>query len=42
VAIVPLIFLALSCVAMVFNPLGRERRRSGGKVEGPVDAVSLG
>jgi GPH family glycoside/pentoside/hexuronide:cation symporter len=42
VAFVPLIFLGLSCVAMAFNPLGRERRRSGGKVEGPADAVTLG
>jgi len=43
VAFAPLIFLGLSCVAMMFNPLGRERqRRSGGKVEGPVDAVTLG
>jgi len=42
VALVPLVFLALSCVAMTFNPLGREKRRSGGKVEGPVDAVTLG
>jgi GPH family glycoside/pentoside/hexuronide:cation symporter len=42
VAIVPLVFLALSCVAMVLNPLGRARRRSGEEVEGPVDAVALG
>jgi len=42
VAFAPLIFLGLSCVAMMFNPLGRERRRSGGKVEGPVDPVTLG
>ena len=43
VVLVPLIFLALSCVAMMFNPLGRERqRRSGGQVEGPVDPVTLG
>jgi GPH family glycoside/pentoside/hexuronide:cation symporter len=41
VALVPLAFLALSCVAMVLNPLGRERRRLGRKVEGPVDAVAL-
>jgi sugar (glycoside-pentoside-hexuronide) transporter len=41
VALVPLAFLALSCVAMVLNPLGRERRRLGGEVEGPVDAVAL-
>jgi GPH family glycoside/pentoside/hexuronide:cation symporter len=41
VALVPLAFLALSCLAMVLNPLGRERRRLGGKVEGPVDAVAL-
>lgn len=42
VAIVPLIFLALSCVAMLLNPLGRERKRLGGQVEGPVDSVALG
>ena len=41
VALVPLVFLALSYVAMVLNPLGRERRRLGGEVEGPVDAVAL-
>jgi GPH family glycoside/pentoside/hexuronide:cation symporter len=41
VALVPLGFLALSCAAMVLNPLGRERRRLGGEVEGPVDAVAL-
>ncbi len=42
VAFVPLVFLALSCVAMAFNPLGRERRRSGGKFKGPADPVTLG
>src|SRR3982751_68841 len=42
VAVVPLIFLALSCVAMAFNPLGRERRRLGGEVEGSADPVALG
>src|SRR4051794_19106405 len=42
VAFVPLIFLALSCVAMAFNPLGRERRRLGGEVEGSADPVALG
>jgi GPH family glycoside/pentoside/hexuronide:cation symporter len=42
VAFVPLMFLALSCVAMAFNPLGRERRRLGGEVERPADAVGLG
>ena len=41
VALVPLMFLALSCVAMLLNPLGRERRRLGGEVKGPVDAVAL-
>ena len=40
VAFVPLVFLALSCVAMVLNPLGRERRRLGRQIEGAVDAVS--
>jgi len=42
VAFVPLIFLALSCVAMAFNPLGRERRRLGREVEGAADPVPLG
>ena len=42
VAFVPLAFLALSCLAMVFNPLGRERRRLGRKVERPADPVALG
>ncbi|MES2327444.1 MAG: MFS transporter, partial [Pseudomonadota bacterium] len=42
IAFVPLICLALSCVAMAFNPLGRERRRLGGEVEGSADPVTLG
>jgi len=42
VALVPLLFLALSCVAMVLNPIGRDRRRLGGEFESPVDAVGLG
>jgi GPH family glycoside/pentoside/hexuronide:cation symporter len=42
VAFVPLLFLALSCVAMAFNPLGSRRRSSGDKVEGPADSVTLG
>jgi GPH family glycoside/pentoside/hexuronide:cation symporter len=42
VAFVPLVFLALSCVAMAFNPLGRERRRLGGEGKTPADAVTLG
>jgi GPH family glycoside/pentoside/hexuronide:cation symporter len=42
VAFVPLVFLGLSCVAMAFNPLGRERRRLRDQVEGPADAVTLG
>ena len=41
VAFVPLVFLALSCVAMILNPLGRERRRLGDEVEGAVDPVAL-
>jgi GPH family glycoside/pentoside/hexuronide:cation symporter len=41
VAVAPLIFLALSWVAMALNPLGRERRGSGDQVEAPVDAVAL-
>jgi GPH family glycoside/pentoside/hexuronide:cation symporter len=42
IAIVPLVFLALSCVAMIVNPLGRERRRLGRQVEGAADPVALG
>ncbi len=42
VALVPLIFLALSCAAMLLNPLGRERRRLGRQLESPADAVALG
>ena len=38
---VPLLFLALSWLAMLFNPLGRERPRLGRKLEGPVDAVAF-
>jgi GPH family glycoside/pentoside/hexuronide:cation symporter len=41
VTIVPLVFLALSCVAMLMNPLGRERRRLGEQLETSVDAVAL-
>jgi GPH family glycoside/pentoside/hexuronide:cation symporter len=42
VALVPFVFLALSCVAMALNPLGRDRHRLGDEVEGSVDAVTLG
>src|SRR5437868_368759 len=42
VAFVPLVFLALSCVAMAFNPLGRERRGLSGEFKRPADAVTLG
>jgi sugar (glycoside-pentoside-hexuronide) transporter len=42
VVLVPLGFLALSCVAMIMNPLGRECRGSGREVEGPVHPVTLG
>jgi sugar (glycoside-pentoside-hexuronide) transporter len=42
VAFAPLIFLALSCVAMVLNPLGRERERLRNQVEGSADPVTLG
>jgi GPH family glycoside/pentoside/hexuronide:cation symporter len=41
IAVVPLLFLALSCVAMILNPLGRERRL-GRQVEAPVEPVGLG
>jgi GPH family glycoside/pentoside/hexuronide:cation symporter len=42
VALVPFAFLALSCVAMALNPLGRERRQLGDQVEDSVDTVTLG
>ena len=42
VAFAPLIFLALSCVAMALNPLGRERRSLSGQVKRAVDAVTFG
>jgi GPH family glycoside/pentoside/hexuronide:cation symporter len=42
VALVPFAFLALSCVAMTLNPLGRRRRRLNDELEGPVDPVTLG
>ncbi|MGN6849620.1 MAG: MFS transporter [Sphingomicrobium sp.] len=41
VALVPLLFLALSFGAMVLNPLGRERRGLGNKLKSTVDAVAL-
>jgi GPH family glycoside/pentoside/hexuronide:cation symporter len=41
VALTPLLFLGLSCAAMLLNPLGRERRRSGNQVERAVDPVAL-
>ena len=42
VALAPLLFLGLSCVAMLLNPLGRERRRLGQHVDSSADAVTLG
>jgi sugar (glycoside-pentoside-hexuronide) transporter len=42
VAFAPLLFLALSCVAMALNPLGHARRRLSDQVEGPADPVTLG
>jgi GPH family glycoside/pentoside/hexuronide:cation symporter len=41
VALVPLVFLALSCVAMVLNPLGRQRPQLRRELEDPVDAVGF-
>ena len=41
IAIVPLAFLALSCISMALNPLGRERRRLGRQLEGAADSVAL-
>src|SRR3982751_2053110 len=35
VTLVPLTFLALSCVAMGLNPLGRERRPLRGQIKAP-------
>ena len=42
VALVPLLFLALSCAAMIANPLGRKRPRLSSQLEGPADSVALG
>ena len=42
VALVPLLFLALSGLAIALSPLGRERSKSGKKVEGAVNPVTLG
>ena len=42
VAFAPLVFLALSCVAMAFNPLGRDRPKSRDKIERSVDALTFG
>jgi sugar (glycoside-pentoside-hexuronide) transporter len=42
VAFAPLLFLALSCVAMALNPLGHARRRLRDQVEGPAEPVTLG
>jgi GPH family glycoside/pentoside/hexuronide:cation symporter len=48
VALVPLLFLGLSCVAMAMNPLGRRssaranrREQLGGQLEAPVEPVAL-
>jgi GPH family glycoside/pentoside/hexuronide:cation symporter len=38
---IPLLFLALSWLAMLFNPLGRKGLASGDEVEAPVDALAL-
>ena len=43
VAFVPLVFLALSCAAMIVNPLGRGGSgKLCNQVEGAVDSVALG
>jgi sugar (glycoside-pentoside-hexuronide) transporter len=42
IALVPLAFLALSCIAMALNPLGRERRRLRRQLKGAADPVTLG
>jgi Na+/melibiose symporter-like transporter len=42
ITLLPLAFLALSCVAMVLNPLGRERRGLRSQRKGPADSVALG
>ncbi|HEY7958928.1 MAG TPA: MFS transporter [Sphingomicrobium sp.] len=41
IAVVPLLFLAMSWLAMALNPLGREPRRSSDQIKSPVDAVAL-
>jgi GPH family glycoside/pentoside/hexuronide:cation symporter len=41
VTIVPFVLLALSGLAMLMNPLGRERRRLGDELEASADAVAL-
>jgi len=41
VALVPFTFLALSCIAMLLNPLGRERRSLRDELETPADTVTL-
>ena len=41
VALLPLAFLALSCVAMALNPLGGERRRLGGEIKSSADAITF-
>jgi GPH family glycoside/pentoside/hexuronide:cation symporter len=41
VTIVPFVLLALSGLAMLMNPLGRERRRLGDELEASPDAVAL-
>jgi GPH family glycoside/pentoside/hexuronide:cation symporter len=42
ITLLPLAFLALSCVAMVLNPLGRERRGLHGQRKAAADPVALG
>jgi sugar (glycoside-pentoside-hexuronide) transporter len=42
ITLVPFAFLALSCVAMALNPLGRERHGLRGQVKAPADSVALG
>jgi GPH family glycoside/pentoside/hexuronide:cation symporter len=42
IALVPLLFLALSFAAMIANPLGRKRPRLSGELEGSANPVALG
>jgi GPH family glycoside/pentoside/hexuronide:cation symporter len=42
ITLLPLAFLALSCVAMILNPLGRERQGLRSQRKAAADSVALG